>query len=120
LLSNLPNNPTLFHWHSGMKAWRQSRRPPALGVLIDLLSSCVGTSAAHGHQLNLNQFFLNSRKGIVRAGPAVKIENAPNDDIGPVTLLGLIETTEGTAANAFLGGSITSTSILPGTRSDTV
>jgi len=34
--------------------------------------------------VNLNQFFLNSRKGIVRAGPAVKIENgAPMMTSGP-------------------------------------
>ena len=53
--------------------------------------------------VNLTQAFQGTRKGIVRAGPAVKVENgAPSDDIRPVTLLGLIETIEGTVANAFL------------------
>jgi hypothetical protein len=45
---------------------------------------------------------MGTRKGIVLAGPATKIQNgAPDDDTGPVTLIGLVETVEGTAANGF-------------------
>ena len=52
---------------------------------------------------NLNQGFMGTRKGIVLAGPAAKIAdgNAPLDDIGPVTLIGLVETIEGTVADGF-------------------
>ena len=51
---------------------------------------------------NLNQAFEGTRKGVVVAGPAVKIQNgAPGDGIGPVTLIGVVETIEGTAANGF-------------------
>ena len=61
----------------------------------------------------LTQAFQTTRKGIVVAGPAMKEldGNAPNDNpiIGsadpspyPVTLIGLVETVEGTATNNFL------------------
>jgi hypothetical protein len=52
----------------------------------------------------LTQNFQTTRKGIVVAGPAVKIAdgNAPGDGVGEVTLIGLVETIEGTAANGFL------------------
>ena len=61
----------------------------------------------------LTQAFQTTRKGIVVAGPAMKEldGNAPNDNpiIGssdpspyPVTLIGLVETIEGTATNNFL------------------
>jgi hypothetical protein len=63
----------------------------------------VQLSGLLGINVNLTQAFQGTRKGIVRAGPAVKLENgAPDDGTGPVTLLGLIETIEGTAANTFL------------------
>ena len=53
---------------------------------------------------NLTQSFQGTRKGIVIAGPAQKVGdgNAPGDTAGPVTLIGLVETVEGTAANSFL------------------
>ena len=52
---------------------------------------------------NLTQAFMGTRKGIVLAGPAVKIAdgNAPQDNVGPVTLIGLVETIEGTVADGF-------------------
>jgi hypothetical protein len=52
---------------------------------------------------NLTQAFMGTRKGIVIAGPAQKVRdgNAPGDEAGPVTLIGLVETIEGTAANSF-------------------
>ena len=50
----------------------------------------------------LNQFTQTTRKGIVIAGPATKQAEVDSDDtVGPVTLLGLIETNEGTMANMF-------------------
>jgi hypothetical protein len=50
----------------------------------------------------LTQAFQTTRKGIVWAGPAVKLAdgNAPLDNNGEVTLIGLVETIEGTT----LGG----------------
>jgi hypothetical protein len=51
---------------------------------------------------NLTQAFMQTRKGIVIAGPAQKIpELGISDAGGPVTLVGLVETIEGTAANSF-------------------
>jgi hypothetical protein len=51
----------------------------------------------------LTQAFQTTRKGIVWAGPATKIQdgNAPGDNTGEVTLIGLVETLEGTSANNF-------------------
>jgi hypothetical protein len=53
---------------------------------------------------NLTQAFQGTRKGVVIAGPANKVSdgNAPGDAPGPVTLIGLVETIEGTAPNAFM------------------
>jgi hypothetical protein len=51
----------------------------------------------------LNQNTQTTRKGIVIAGPAQKLAEVDSDpETGPVTLLGLIEVNEGTAANNFL------------------
>jgi hypothetical protein len=61
---------------------------------------------------NLTQALMGTRKGILLAGPAAKEPdgNAPNDNpiltLGeqspfPVTLIGIVETIEGTAANGF-------------------
>ena len=51
----------------------------------------------------MTQAFQTTRKGIVWAGPATKIQdgNAPGDNTGEVTLIGLVETLEGTSANNF-------------------
>jgi hypothetical protein len=52
----------------------------------------------------LTQAFQTTRKGIVWAGPATKIQdgNAPGDNTGEVTLIGLVETTEGTTLAGLL------------------
>src|SRR6266404_8961093 len=106
VLSNLPNNPTfvpLSFWNESLAT--VSTTNPLWEFLVSTSHEfvCWDQVQLTDINVNLNQFFLTSRKGIVRAGPAIKIENgAPNDDIGPVTLLGLIETIEGTAANAYL------------------
>jgi len=51
----------------------------------------------------LTQAFQTTRKGIVVAGPANKLPdgNAPGDNTGAVTLIGLVETVEGTVLNSF-------------------
>ena len=50
--------------------------------------------------INLTQAQQGTRKGIVIAGPAQKLHSgAPDDSTGPVTLIGLVETIEGTPAN---------------------
>jgi len=61
------------------------------------------TVTVQGIDPNLTQAFMGTRKGIVLAGPAVKQSdgNAPLDDIGPVTLIGIVETIEGTVADGF-------------------
>ena len=106
VLSNLPNNPTfvpLSFWNESLAT--VSTTDPLCEFLISTSWEFVCWDQVQLSDINVNlkQVFQDSRKGIVRAGPAVKIENgAPNDDIGPVTLLGLIETIEGTAANSFL------------------
>jgi hypothetical protein len=106
VLSNLPNNPTfvpLSFFNESLAT--VSTTNPLWEFLVSTSHEfvCWDQVQLTAIDVNLNQFFMNSRKGLVRAGPAVKLNNgAPNDDIGPVTLLGLIETTEGTAANNFL------------------
>src|SRR3984893_1132611 len=106
VLSNLPNNPTFVP----LQFWNESLATvSATNPLFEALTStswefvCWDQVQLSTINVNLTQAFQGTRKGIVRAGPAMKIENgAPDDTIGPVTLLGLIETTEGTAANVFL------------------
>jgi hypothetical protein len=51
---------------------------------------------------NLTQAFQTTRKGVVIAGPATKIREVPSDTSGPATLIGLVETNEGTIANSML------------------
>jgi len=106
VLSNLPNNPTFVP----LQFWNESLATVSgTNPLFEALTSaswefvCWDQVQLSTINVNLTQAFQGTRKGIVRAGPAIKITNgAPNDGIGPVTLLGLIETTEGTAANVFL------------------
>jgi hypothetical protein len=106
VLSNLPNNPTFVP----LQFWNESLATvSSTNPLFEALTStswefvCWDQVQLSTINVNLTQAFQGTRKGIVRAGPAMKIENgAPDDDIGPVTLLGLIETVEGTAANSFL------------------
>jgi len=106
VLSNLPNNPTfvpLAFWNESLATVSTSNPLWEFLISDSIEFVCWDQRELTDINVNLNQNFLNARVGIVKAGPAVKIENgAPNDDIGPVTLLGLIETTEGTVANSFL------------------
>jgi hypothetical protein len=51
---------------------------------------------------NLSQAFQATRKGIVIAGPANKVQtNVGDPTSGPTTLIGLVETNEGSVANGF-------------------
>ena len=106
VLSNLPNNPTfvpLTFWNESLAT--VSSTDPRFESLTSASWEFVCWDQVQLSQINANltQAFQGTRKGIVRAGPAVKIENgAPQDDTGAATLLGLIETIEGTAANSFL------------------
>jgi hypothetical protein len=51
---------------------------------------------------NLTQVAMTTRKGLVHAGPAVKVPFIGiADTAGPATLIGLVQTIEGTAANGF-------------------
>jgi hypothetical protein len=53
--------------------------------------------------VNLTQQAMTTRKGEVHAGPAVKVPFIGiTDTAGPVTLIGLVQTIEGTVANGFL------------------
>jgi hypothetical protein len=109
VLSNAPNDPTFV----AMNFWNESLTNTigSGSTLFEHLTSTftefvcwnqVPLSALAGG--NLTQAFQGTRKGIVIAGPAEKLQdgNAPGDSPGPVTLIGLVETTEGTAANGFL------------------
>jgi hypothetical protein len=106
VLSNLPNNPTFvpLQFFNESLATVSTTNP-----LFEALTStshefvCWDQVQLSTIDVNLTQAFQGTRKGIVIAGPARKIQNgAPQDGTGAVTLLGLIETVEGTAANSFL------------------
>jgi hypothetical protein len=109
VLSNAPNDPTFV----AMDFWNESLTNTigSGSTLFEHLTSTftefvcwnqVPLSALAGG--NLTQAFQGTRKGVVIAGPAEKIAdgNAPDDLPHPVTLIGLVETVEGTAANGFL------------------
>jgi hypothetical protein len=109
VLSNAPNDPTfvaLNFWNESLGSAVGSTNP-AFEHLTSTFTEFVCwnqvplSSLAGG---NLTQAFQGTRKGVVNAGPAEKIAdgNAPGDTPGAVTLIGLVETTEGTAANSFL------------------
>ena len=108
VLSNQPNSPTfvaLNFWNESLGSAVGSTNP----AFEHLTSSSVEfvcwvqvpLSALAGG--NLTQSFQGTRKGVVVAGPAQKLRDghAPGDRPGPVTLIGLVETVEGTAANSF-------------------
>jgi hypothetical protein len=109
VLSDRPNNPTFV----GIDFWNESNGA-AVGSTVPTFEHLTSTftSFVCWNQVplstlgggNLTQAFQNTRKGVFIAGPAQKIEdgNAPGDTTGNVTLIGLVETTEGTAANSFL------------------
>jgi hypothetical protein len=59
-------------------------------------------SLSHDLNSNLTQTFMQTRKGVVIAGPATKLpELGIFDTAGPATLIGLVETIEGSIGNAF-------------------
>jgi hypothetical protein len=111
VLSNAPNSPTVVN----LNLWNESSGSavgstnPAFEHLTSTFTEFVcweqvPLSALAGG--NLTQAFQGTRKGVVIAGPAEKLAdgNAPQDVPlpRPVTLIGLVETIEGTAANNFL------------------
>src|SRR6516165_5963094 len=109
VMSNRPNSPTFINldfWNESLGLAVGSSNP-AFEHLISSFTEFVcwtqvPLSALAGG--SLTQTAQGTRKGVVSAGPANKIAdgNAPADLRGPVTLLGLVETVEGTAANGFL------------------
>jgi hypothetical protein len=104
--SNQPNNPTFVPLQFSNESLATVSTTNPLFETVTSTSHefvCWDQVQLSTINTNLTQVFQGTRKGIVRAGPAIKVENgAPDDDIGPVTLLALIETIEGTAANSFL------------------
>jgi hypothetical protein len=109
VLSNQPNDPTFINlnfWNESLGSAVGSTNP-AFEHLTSTFREFVCWDQAPLAALaggNLTQAFQGTRKGIVIAGPAQKIAdgNAPGDTPGAVTLIGVVETTEGTAANGFL------------------
>ena len=107
--SNAPNDPTFVNldfWNESLGLAVGSSNP-AFEHLTSTFREFVcwdqvPLSALAGG--DLTQAFQGTRKGVVIAGPAQKVRdgNAPGDTPGPVTLIGLVETIEGTAANDFL------------------
>jgi hypothetical protein len=117
--SNQPNNPTFvdMDFYNESDALPSTTNPNFERLLSESVSFVCwqqfGLTSGNAIDPNLTQAFFGTRKGIVIAGPAAKEPdgNAPNDfpRIGtgdpspfPVTLIGLIETSEGTVANGFL------------------
>jgi hypothetical protein len=107
--SNAPNDPTLVNlnfWNESLGTAVGSTNPAFEHLTSTAVEFVCWTqtplSALGGG--NLTQVFQGARKGVLIAGPANKVAdgNAPGDPPGPVTLIGLIETVEGTVANGFL------------------
>jgi hypothetical protein len=107
--SNAPNSPTFVNlnfWNESLGSAVGSSNPAFEHITSTAVEFVCWTqtplSALGGG--NLTQVFQGTRKGVLIAGPANKVAdgNAPGDPPGPVTLIGLIETVEGTAANGFL------------------
>lgn len=108
VLANQPNDPTLVNldfWNESLGNAVGSTNPAfehLTSTSVEFVCWVqVPLSALAGG--NLTQSFQGTRKGVVIAGPAQKVRdgNAPGDTPGPVTLIGLVETIEGTAANSF-------------------
>jgi hypothetical protein len=87
VLSNQPNNPTFVN----LDFWNESSALPSTTNpnFERLLSSswefvCWDQVQLSDIDANLTQAFMGTRKGIVIAGPATKIQNgAPDDGTGP-------------------------------------
>ena len=102
---NQPNSPTSLD----LDFYNESAGDPSANTNFEKRLStfwefvCWGQAQLSTINSNLTQALMGTRKGIVIAGPAQKVRdgNAPGDPPGPVTLIGLVETIEGTAANGF-------------------
>ena len=102
---NQPNSPTSLD----LDFYNESAGDPSANTNFEKRLStfwefvCWGQAQLSTINSNLTQALMGTRKGIVIAGPAQKVQdgNAPGDPPGPVTLIGLVETIEGTAANGF-------------------
>lgn len=102
---NQPNNPTFVP----LDFYNENDSQPSTNPNFErLLSSfwefvCWDQVQLSTIDPNLTQAFMGTRKGVVIAGPAEKVQdsNAPGDTSGPVTLVGLVETIDGTVANSF-------------------
>jgi hypothetical protein len=109
VLSNRPNAPTFVNFE-----FSNESLGTAVGSSNPAFEHLTSTSVEFvcWNQMRLSDFgggsltqtFQGTRNGIVIAGPAEKIAdgNAPADPSRPVTLIGQVETIEGTAANDFL------------------
>ena len=102
---NQPNSPTSVD----LDFWNESAGDPSTNTNFEKRLStfwefvCWDQAQLSTINPNLTQALMGTRKGIVIAGPAQKVNdgNAPGDTRGAVTLIGLVETIEGTAANTF-------------------
>jgi hypothetical protein len=91
VLSNQPNNPTFVNLDFFLDFFNESDALPSTTNpnFERLLSSswefvCWDQVQLSDIDPNLTQAFMGTRKGIVLAGPATKIENgAPDDGTGP-------------------------------------
>lgn len=103
--SNRPNNPTFvplnfYNESSGLPSSTDPNFENRLSTFWEFV--CWDQVQLSTISPNLTQAFMGTLKGLVIAGPARKIQSgAPGDSTGPVTLIGLVETIEGTAANSF-------------------
>jgi len=105
--SNHPNNPTFVPLQFFNES---SRTPSTTNNDFEMLTStfvefiCYGQFALSTDiDANLTQAFQGTRKGTFIAGPAEKFAfGGTGDEVGAVTLLGLVHTIEGTAANNYM------------------
>lgn len=103
--SNLPNYPTFVP----LKFYNESLNTvsstnPAFERLVSGSTEflCWTQVQLSTIDVNLTQQAMSTRKGVVLAGPAQKIPFIGIDDTsGPATLIGLVQTVEGTAANGY-------------------
>jgi hypothetical protein len=104
--SNAPNNPTFVSitFHNESSATVSTSNPlfeAPTDTFVEFL--CWGQFQLTAIDDNLTQAFQGTRKGSFVAGPAEKMAFGGTDDAtGAVTLLGLVYTVEGTAANSYL------------------
>jgi hypothetical protein len=109
VLSNRPNNPVFVNlnfWNESLGSTDDST-DPAFEHMISTFTEFVCWTQVPLANIaggSLTQAFQGTRKGVLIAGPATKMAStgAPGDTVGPVTLIGLVQTIEGTSANAFM------------------